>query len=337
MDEATSPAAARRAGVREVAALAGVSPQTVSRVINEHPYVRAETRDRVHAAMAQLGFRVNNAARALGTRRTRTLGVIASNAALFGPAAGLVALDAAARAAGRWVATAYADAVDESSTDAALEHLLAQGIDGVVVVAPRLGTVDALGGKHPAVTVTALPSADGIRRQQRGARLAVDHLAGMGHSRIARLGGPGDWVEEAARADGFADAMRAARLEAAGSWTGDWSAASGAARAAEIGAAIRSDRGPTAVVVANDQMALGLIAALAAGGATVPRDVSIIGFDDNADASYYRPALTTVAIDVMGEARRSVADALGLAPDDVDVEVAEPRLVVRDSTAPPSC
>ncbi|MGN6126527.1 MAG: substrate-binding domain-containing protein, partial [Humibacter sp.] len=308
----------RSVGVRDVAALAEVSPQTVSRVINEHPSVREETRRRVQDAMVALGYRVNNAARTLGTRRTRTLGVIASNAALFGPSAGVVALESAARAVGRWVTTAYADAADETSVEASLEHLLAQGVDGVIVVAPRIESVSGLTSRHPSLTVSALPSAAGVLRQAQGSALAVEHLVELGHLRIARVGGPSDWLEEDARARGFTDALSAAGLAPVAQWSGDWSAASGAALAAEIAAAVRGGgagapgtsgipAGPTALVVANDQMALGIISGLAGEGIRVPEDLSIVGFDDNTDAAYYRPALTTVRIDAEGEARRSVA------------------------------
>ncbi|MBN9170997.1 MAG: LacI family DNA-binding transcriptional regulator, partial [Microbacterium sp.] len=99
----------RPVGVREVAERAGVSTQTVSRVINARPGIRDETRERVQAAIAELGYRVNNAARSLGTRRSRTLGVIASDATLYGPSVGIAALETAARARGMWMATAYAD------------------------------------------------------------------------------------------------------------------------------------------------------------------------------------------------------------------------------------
>ncbi|WP_243065215.1 LacI family DNA-binding transcriptional regulator [Humibacter sp. RRB41] len=325
----------RSAGVRDVAALAGVSPQTVSRVINEHPSVRDETRQRVQDAMRSLGYRVNNAARTLGTRRTHTLGVIASNAALFGPSVGVVALESAARAVGRWVTTAYADAADEASIEASLDHLLAQGVDGVIVVAPRLDSVSSLARRHPTLNVGALPSAEGARAQAHGAGLAVGHLLELGHRRIARVGGPGDWLEEVARERGFMDALRVAGPERVAAspvahWSGDWSAASGAALASEIAAVVRTGVGPTAVVVANDQMALGLISGLAAEGIRVPEDVSIVGFDDNTDAEYYRPALTTVRIDTDGEARRSVAEVLGL---EATGGVAPPRLVVRGSTS----
>lgn len=335
MSTADLPRDARPAGVREVAALAGVSTQTVSRVINEHPSVREETRRRVQDAMLTLGYRVNNAARTLGTRRTRTLGVIASNAALFGPSAGVVAVETAARAAGRWVTTAYADASDESSTAAALDHLLSQGVDGIVVVAPRVSTLatllerDAGLNQDTGVRIAALPTDGGVELQAQATELAVQHLLGLGHRRIARLGGPDDWLEEAGRARGFDRALREAGLEAAARWSGDWSAASGATVADKVVTAVRS-RATTAVVVANDQMALGLMSGLVSRGLSIPGDVSIVGFDDNTDAAFYRPALTTVRVDVEGEARRCVAAVLDV--DDGEASVAPPRLVVRQST-----
>ncbi|GAB3799186.1 LacI family DNA-binding transcriptional regulator [Humibacter antri] len=331
MGTTARPRDPRRAGVRDVAALAGVSTQTVSRVINEHPSVRDETRRRVQDAMLELGYRVNNAARTLGTRRTRTLGVIASNAALFGPSSAVVALEAAARAAGRWVTTAYADASDESSTLASLEHLLSQGVDGIVVVAPRVSTVAILRKQDAGVRVAALPSGSGERLQAEGEGLAVSHLVGLGHRRIARLGGPADWLEEATRARGFDDAMGRAGAEVVARWSGDWSAASGAMRALEVAAAVRSGAA-SAVVVANDQMALGLMSGLVSAGLSIPRDVSVVGFDDNTDAAFYRPALTTVRADLEGEARRCVAEVLELG--DAQASVEPPRLVVRQSTAP---
>jgi len=116
-------------------------------------------------------------------------------------------------------------------------------------------------------------------------------------------------------------------------WEGDWSAAAGARRAAEVAAAVRAPGGPTAIVVANDQMALGLMAALADIGLAVPGDLSIAGFDDNPDAAYYRPALTTVRVDIDGEARRCIGEVLGL--PEVDAP-APPLVVARASTAPPT-
>src|SRR5215207_4213438 len=176
-----------RVGVREVARAAGVSTQTVSRVINEHPGIRDETRQRVLDAMVALDFRVNNAARALGTSRTRTIGILASDASMYGPAVGILALESAARAAGRWVTAAYADAGDEASVIEAARHLNAQGVDGIVVVAPHARTLTALDGAGLRLPIVALHVPEAAAPQRDAAAIAVDHLAHLGHTRIAHL------------------------------------------------------------------------------------------------------------------------------------------------------
>jgi len=302
----------------------------VSRVINDHPNIREDTRRRVREAMVALGYRVNNAARALGTATTRVLGVVASDATLYGPAVGIAAVEAAARAQGRWISTAYTDARDEASVADAVEHMLAQGVDGLILVAPHARTAALLAAARLRVPLAALHDGPGARRQEEGAALVVAHLVGLGHRRIARIGGPTDWIDERSRAAGFAGALAARGLEPGPGWTGDWSAEAGARLAAEVAASVRAAGGPTAVVVANDQMALGLMAGLDAAGVDVPGEVSVTGFDDNPDAAYYRPALTTVRLDIAGEAARCVAAALGA--DEPSPASAE--LVVRASTAP---
>ncbi|MEV5069530.1 substrate-binding domain-containing protein [Microbacterium sp. LMI12-1-1.1] len=325
------PADPTRVGVRDVARVAGVSTQTVSRVINEHPNIRPETRDRVLQAIAALGYRVNNAARTLGTRTTRTLGVIASDATLYGPAVGIAALEAAARHAGRWIATAYSDASDEASVRDAADRLLGQGVDGLIVLAPHAATLTALTGAHPGVAIAALHTGPGAEQQEAGAALAISHLIEFGHRRIGRVAGPEEWLEARSREAGMRRALEGAGLEAEPHWSGDWTAAAGAGLAGRVAAAVRAPGGPTAVAAANDQMALGLIAGLREAGVDVPGDVSIVGFDDNPDAAFYRPALTTVGLDLAGEARRAVAAVLGERPS----AAGAPRLVVRASTAPP--
>ncbi|GAA1960512.1 LacI family DNA-binding transcriptional regulator [Microbacterium deminutum] len=323
---------AARAGVREVARLAGVSSQTVSRVINDHPNIRPETRSRVLEAMAALDYRVNNAARALGTRTTRTLGIIASDATLYGPSAGIGALEAAAREVGRWVATAYADAADAGSVEGAARHLLGQGVDGIIVVAPHARTLPTLAELTPGVPLATLHGGLGAERQADAAALAVEHLVALGHRRIARLAGPEDWLEALARDAGASRALADRGLAASAGWVGDWSARAGAAIAAAVAVAVRTVDGPTAVAVANDQMALGLIAGLRATDVAVPGDVSVTGFDDNPDAAFYSPPLTTVRLDLAGEARRCVAEVLG---HPASALPAPPELVVRESTAAP--
>ena len=332
MSDATRPT--RPAGVREVARLAGVSTQTVSRVINDYPNIRPETRARVVEAMRTLDYRVNNAARALGTASTRTIGVIATDATRYGPTVGIAALAEAAREAGLWIATAYADAGDPEAIDRAIAHVLAQGIDGLVLVAPHERMVSALRERGLGVPIAALHADAGARAQREGAALAAAHLTELGHRRIGRLGGPVDWLEETARAQGASDALAAAGLSVARQWRGDWSARSGAVRAPEVAAAARAGE-VTAVLAANDQMALGLMAGLADNGIRVPADVAVVGFDDNPDAAFYSPALTSVRVDVLGDARRCVAEVVGGAVRGISASPAPALLIVRASSGPP--
>ncbi|SDO90916.1 transcriptional regulator, LacI family [Microbacterium sp. ru370.1] len=314
----------KRIGMREVAEVAGVSTQTVSRVLNDYPGIRDATRERVRAAVAALDYRVNNAARALGTSLTRTVGVVASDAVLHGPAAGIAALERAARARGRWISTAYTDSDDPADIDAAVRHLLDQGVDGIVLVAAHGAT--SLEGYD--VPLVPLYGESGIR-QRDAAALVVDYLADLGHRRLIEVAGPADWREARARAAGVAEAVVRRALARDAGFEGDWSAASGSALAPVVADRVRA--GATAVAVANDQMALGLIAGLAARGIVVPRDVSVAGFDDNPDAAFYTPALTTVRLDVEGEAVHAVATVLG----DAAAPPAAPVLVPRASTASP--
>ena len=228
----TSSEPRRTVGVRDVAVLAGVSRQTVSRVLNDHPEVAAETRERVLAAMTELGYRMNNAARALGTRRSRTLGVLATDALHYGPSRSIAALEAAAREVGYWLSAAFADAGDADAVIAAVDHLVMQGVEGIVVVAPHAHTLDALDELRIGVPVVTLHAADRGARglsvdQAAGARLAVAALADAGHTRIAHLAGPADWLEAESRTQGFADELAARGLAAGPVFEGDWTAGSG--------------------------------------------------------------------------------------------------------------
>lgn len=331
-----SDAPIRTIGVRDVAALAGVSRQTVSRVLNDHPEVAAETKQRVLAAMAELGYRMNNAARSLGTRRSRTLGVLASDALQFGPSRSIAAIETSARRAGYWVSAAFADAGDAAAVVSAVDHLIAQGVEGIVVVAPHARTLEALDALRVGVPVVALHSAGRGARglsvdQAAGARLAVAALADAGHTRVAHLAGPVDWLEAESRADGFAAELAARGLPIGPIIAGDWSAGSGHAAASAV-----RESGVTAVFAANDQMALGLLGGLHEKGLSVPGDVSVVGFDDVPDSAYYWPKLTTVRQDFDELARRAVAALIGGAgADAVDLAPVAPELVERDSVGAP--
>ncbi|WP_431247922.1 LacI family DNA-binding transcriptional regulator [Leifsonia xyli] len=326
----------RAPGVREVAAEAGVSRQTVSRVLNDHPSIRPETRERVLAAMEHLSFRPNRAARMLTTARSTTIGVlVASPSSLFGPASSIDAIEKAARDAGYFVTVAHAASLDAPAVEAALEQLSAQAVEGIVVVAPQQriqDAMDAVALRVPSITLHGAGTAGdhGVFVDQiEGARLATRHLLDRGHVRIAHLSGPADWSEARARREGFLQAMEAAGAEPVVSRDGDWTAASGAA----IGAELLADPAITAVFSSNDQMALGAMFAAGRAGRSIPRDLAVVGFDDIPEAAYLTPPLTTVRQDFAELGRRCIARLVAeIEGTDVgfDAPVA-PLLVVRES------
>lgn len=311
----------RAPGVREVAAAAGVSRQTVSRVLNDHPSIRPATRERVLVAMADLNFRPNRAARMLTTARSTTVGVLAaSTSSLFGPASSIDAVENAARDAGYFVTVAHTSALDRASVESALDHLLAQAVEGIVVIAPQQRVQDAMAAVSLAVPSVTLHGAgaagdDGVFVDQvEGARLATRHLIERGHRRIAHLCGPGDWSEARARRDGFL--AEVAEHEESGAdgvvglvtREGDWTAASGA----EIAAELLADESVTAVFSSNDQMALGVLHAARLAGRRVPEDLAVVGFDDIPEAAFFAPPLTTVRQDFAELGRRCVARLVSL-------------------------
>lgn len=323
--------------MREVAAAAGVSRQTVSRVLNDHPSIRPATRERVLSAMAELNFRPNRAARMLTTARSRTIGVLAASASsLFGPASSIDAVEQAGREAGYFVTVAHAASLNAAELAAAIDHLGAQSVEGVVVIAPQRAVQEAMAALSLSVPSVALHGAgvaadEGVFVDQfEGARIATRHLLDRGHTRLAHLSGPGDWSEARARRDGFVAEVASAGLEAVVSREGDWTAASGAAIGAEL---LAGPDAPTAVFSSNDQMALGVLHAARLRGLRVPDDLALVGFDDIPEAAFFAPPLTTVRQDFPELGRRCVARLVALIEGRrlaFAVPVA-PVLVVRES------
>src|SRR4051794_3165515 len=217
----------------DVARLAGVSHQTVSRVINGSEHVKPETRDRVMAAMEKLDYRPNSVARALVTGRSRTLGVVTFDTTLYGPASTLVGIERAAHAAGYFVSIVSLEALDRMAVTRAIERLRALGVDGVLVIAPQVASMGALWdlpADLPVVAVEAGPT-DGIAvaevDQYQGARLATEHLLELGHTTVHHLAGPADWSEAQQRIAGWRDALDGAGAHGTQPFRGDWSPRSG--------------------------------------------------------------------------------------------------------------
>jgi DNA-binding LacI/PurR family transcriptional regulator len=324
----------------DVARLAGVSHQTVSRVLNGHPNVSAATRETVLAAIRDLGYRPNTAARALVTGKTNVLGVMSFGSTLYGPASMLYGIERAARPGGYFVAIANPPTFDRASLTEAVERFLGQAVAGIIMIAPHTGVAGALARLGVGVPVVAvgwggtarIPSVqiDNVT----GAALATRHLIDLGHETVHHIAGPDSWHDAMDRVDGWRQALRAAGAREPEMPRGDWSARSGY----EAGRRFAARPEVTAVFCANDQMTLGFLRAAAEAGRRVPRDISVVGFDDIPEAAYFAPPLTTVRQDfgALGERAlhllMSQITAGGEAPSEPPVV---PELVVRSSSAAP--
>ncbi|MFI5955973.1 LacI family DNA-binding transcriptional regulator [Cryptosporangium sp. NPDC051539] len=325
--------------MRDVARLAGVSHQTVSRVLNDHPSVRDETRARVLEAMRALNYRRNLAARTLATRRSGILGLIGFESTLYGPASMLYGIEDAARAAGYFVSVVTVRSLDRSAVLEAVDRLCAQAVEGIVAIAPKESAANALeqipdGLGRVGVGGAGETSVPSVRFDNAaGAALATRHLLDLGHATVHHVGGPSDWPEARDRVDGWRAALYAAdRIVPPvehGAWTADFGY--------EQGRILAADRSVSAIFCANDPIALGVLRALHEAGRRVPDDVSVVGFDDVPEAGYFLPPLTTVRQDFGELGRRSLDLLLGQLEDDAPAPASvllAPQLVTRASTAP---
>jgi DNA-binding LacI/PurR family transcriptional regulator len=327
--------------MHDVAKVARVSHQTVSRVLNGHPHVRPATRERVRQAIAELGYRRNAAARSLVTRRSGVIGVLTPRTHLYGPTSSMIAVEVAAREAGYFVSLASVADTSAAALDAAVEHFKDQAVEAVVLIAPErewLAAARIVASDMPVVTLCAdfrpaKPRLVSVAMDNRaGASLITKHLLELGHRDVAFIAGPVDSPEATARWRAWRDEMADAGLGAERAYPGDWSSASGYA----AGKQLVADGVPTAVFAANDQMAVGLLAALAEAGIEVPGDVSVAGFDDLPDSAYFPPGLTTVRQDFAALAARCVGVLERILSGEPAPSVRiRPDLVVRASTAPP--
>lgn len=336
-DEAAPRDLGRPPVMGDVAKLAGVSQMTVSRVINERSGVRDDTRARVLAAMRELDYHPNVAARTLVTGRSKTLGVVSFNTTLFGPASTLYGVELAARAADYFVSVATLRRLDRRSLHEAVDRLRTQGVDGIVLIAPQSAIVDAL--QQLAINLPLVVVEGGIGGgapvaavdQYTGAARLTHHLLSLGHETVWHISGPNDWLEADARRRAWENTLREAGREVPPVLPGDWSARAGY----DHGRTLASEGSATAVFAANDHMALGVLRALREAGARVPDDVSVVGFDDVPEAAYFSPPLTTVRQNFEEVGQRSLQLLLAQVEGeelDNDQIVIEPDLVLRESS-----
>jgi DNA-binding LacI/PurR family transcriptional regulator len=323
----------------DVARLAGVSHQTVSRVLNDHPNVAAPTRTRVLAAIRELNYRPNSAARALASKRSKTLGVVSFDTTLYGPASMLYGIERAARSADYFISIVSLSSMARRSVLEAVERLREQAVEGIVVIAPQISASGVLAQAGDGVPLVG--AGCGLTErvplvaidQRAGAAMATRHLLDLGHRTVHHVAGPASWLDATGRIAGWRSTLEAAGAPVPEPLGGDWSARSGF----ELGQRIAADAEVTAVFCANDQMTQGLLRALHEAGRRVPEDISVVGFDDIPEAAYFIPPLTTVRQDFGELGRRAlellVARLAGSSGPPGQVLI-QPELVVRASARP---
>lgn len=324
----------------DVARLAGVSHQTVSRVLNGHPNVREQTRLRVRAAIAELGYRPNTAARALVTGRTRVVGVVAQSSTLYGPAATLDAITQAAITRGFTLSVAIIRTFSHHAVTSAVNLHLDQRVAGLVMIAPvevATEALDDLTTEIPLVTIDGDPeraarlvSVD----QEAGGFMATRHLLDAGHQTVWHVCGPAGWYDSMGRIAGWQRALTEAGAEIPPPLTADWSAASGY----RVGQMLARLSDVTAIFTANDHLALGVLRALSERGRRVPADLSLVGFDDVPEAEFYTPPLTTIRPDFESIARASMdmlLEQIESGERRTERKIVQPTLITRSSVGPP--
>ncbi|RDG39086.1 LacI family DNA-binding transcriptional regulator [Streptomyces corynorhini] len=330
--------------IRDVAAAAEVSYQTVSRVINGHPSVKPSTRERVLAAIEELGFRRSATAHALASGRSRSVTVLTANTTHYGYAAILQGIEEEARRAAYSLGIAVLESADESAVRAVVRRAADTG-GGLVVIAydpAGVAALRAVPAGLPVVGVVETPASPpgGDRPwvwtdDRVAAEEATRHLLSLGHETVHYVAIPSSTRRTAPRTAGWRAALREAGAPEPRPLQGGWGPAGGHA----AGRRLAGDPAVTAILCGNDDLALGVLRALREAGRDIPGEVSVAGFDDAPSSAYLTPSLTTVRLDFAGLGRAAfgllhdvVEESARVAPHPVSV----PELIVRESSGPPS-
>ena len=326
--------------IADVARLAGVSVPTVSRVLTGSTPVSDDKRERVLAAIRELGYRPNAAARALVSGRQSMIAVVAANTTRYGYAMTIQGIEEAARAAGYIVVITVVDTPDEASVAMTVDLVLGQPVAGVVVIAfDESGILARSAFQQTVPMVSVGATSDGAAREPQAflddraaAQEATEYLLGLGHATVHHVCAP-QVGQQVGRTLGWEDALRAAGIEVPETIVADWEPSSGR----EVGLQLAARPDVTAVICGNDDMAIGVMRGLHDAGKRVPDDVSVVGFDDAPLAAVVVPALTTVAQDFIDLGRRAFAqlNLLVTTGEAAMVSSVVPSLVVRESTAAP--
>ncbi|MBM3143560.1 MAG: LacI family transcriptional regulator [Chloroflexi bacterium] len=333
--------------IKDVAKAAGVSTQTVSRVLNNRHDVSPETRARVQEVIANLGYAPNVLARSLSRGRSNTLGVVGFGLGYYGSTSVLTGIEQKSNELGFSFILSLLDRFEMERVDEILRDLLSRQVEGIIWAVP--GISQALRGLPKKLSDIPIPvvflnkektNDDAIAAMDNrlGGHLATEHLLEQGYRRIGIITGPAEWWEAQQRELGWRETMLEAGLDDLDNLKveGDWTAASG-----EVGLHSLIAKAPDvdAIFVSNDQMSLGVFQAARRIGMEVPNDLGIVGFDDIPEAAYFYPSLTTVrqnakklgaiAVEQMAKFIQAHQNNEDFKPD---ISWVKPSLVVRKSS-----
>lgn len=334
--------------LQDVAALAGVSIKTVSRVVNHQGEISDVTRQRVQAAIDELGYRPNVLARSLVSRRTDTLAVVAWGIEYFGPSRTIAGIEQQADEFGYSLFLSLVSQPDELNYDRILDTLLAHRVDGIIWAVPEVGDNrnwirSELLERLPPIVFLSMQAQAGLAiaavNNFDGARLAIQHLIDQGRRRIGTITGPMAWWEARERFAGWKSALEEAGLSAPSSFSTEsyWSAAGGERAMQQL---LKQVPDLDAVFASSDQIALGALGALHRSGLRVPEDVAIVGFDNAPESAFYWPPLTTIYQKLTSVGRVAVqslhqmikAHRQHKAYTQAELTLIEPELIVRASS-----
>ena len=323
----------------DVAELAGVSYQTVSRVINNQPYVSDDARQRVQKAIDALNYRPSKAATTLRSRLSKTIAIILYGSWFHGPVQVALNVEMAAKASGFDVILANVTETEEQVIQA-LQHVKDWSVDGVVMIIPayglRIEEIRRICEDIPVVHIESQPSPrlPSISLDDRyGTQQVVEHLIGLGHSQFCEISGPLNWHSAQLRHEACIETLQANGIEQPIHIEGNWSTPGGYQATRRL---LEQGHTFSAVIAANDSMALGAYRALHQAGLSVPDDVSVVGFDDILEAAYFTPPLTTVSHDYIQLGAMGFEYLMHLMDDPetvIEQKLIRPKLIVRDSTA----
>lgn len=329
---------AQKITIRDVAARAGVSYQTVSRVLNDRPDVAEETRERIKQVIAELGYRPNRAAKSLAGRQSLVLGAIVRGFNYFGPAQLVAEAEYAASQEGYDL---LVDSISDSSEEeigAAIDRMDGWSVDGILIninvpetLAQRIAHIPIV--QTEVCSGTTLPAV--FVDQEYGIRCAVQHLLDLGHTQFAEVSGPFSWIEAVIRHQTWKETLKRHGITSGPSVESDWTVDGGYHATARL---LAKGKPFTALVVGNDEMAIGAIHALQDHGLEVPADVSVTGMDDIPLAAHIRPPLTTIRQDFRGFSSVAIHYLLEIIKNprfEPEQRAILPELILRDSSAPP--